>query len=851
MEGKNTKKSSNNASKNTKLIVKKNKGKAKKTKFSINHPKTVKALKIIGIALIILIIIMTGIVVGMFCGLFGSDFSITKEELLVGNSNSIILDKDGNEIVTLNADENRKNITRAEMSDYLPKAFVSIEDERFYEHNGVDFKRTLAATINYILHRGSSSFGGSTITQQLIKNITDETDNSGFAGVKRKIGEMTKAIQVENMLSKDQILEMYLNIIYLGGGGKNVCGVEMASHYYFTKTAKELTIAESAYIAGITHSPNSYNPFSESPNMERINTRIKTVLNKMYKLGNITEEEYNTAVSEVDSGLAFKEGEVLSNFYSYHTEAAINQILDQLVQEKGMDRKYAEKYLYNGGFKIYSTQDVNIQKKIEAEYSKSKWIVKSSKYEGATTQSAMVIIDHTTGNVLGTVGGLGERTAFGINRVMSSRQPGSAIKPIAIVAPGLEEGMITAASVVDDTPVSFGDYNPHNVYSGYRGLSNIRYFIRISQNIPAVKLMSQLTPSTAIKYLEKQGVTSIVKEKDSNLALALGGMTYGISPLEMAAAYATIANDGVYIEPTFYTKVEDISGNIILQPNQETRRVYSAENAFIAKEILTEPTKSGGTTTATAISGMDVSSKSGTTNDRYDVWCCGFTPYYTAATWYGYDKNESVTSGTATRIWAAVMSEVHKGLEGKRYSMPSNIVTASVCMDSGLIATDACSQDQRGSRVYTEYFVKGTVPKETCTCHVRADVCSDTNKLASDRYCQNVVSKVFITRPNADTDTSWKVAGDAEYMLTDEYCDVHTSPIVIETPVAPPEKNAKNNKPKQVENENNKEETSLNEQGEIAEGGTTGENVTQSEQGGTTGENSGGTTEEESGGEIN
>jgi len=390
----------------------------------------------------------------------------------------------------------------------------------------------------------------------------------------------------------------------------------------------------------------------------------------MLELENITKEEYDKSIEEVENGLAFKEGEVNLNSYSYHTEAAINQILDQLVEEKGMDRKYAQRYLYGGGFKIYSTQDANIQKTMEAEYGKSKWINKSTKYEGETTQSAMVIIDQSTGNVLGTVGGLGAKTAFGLNRAMSPRQPGSSIKPIGVVAPALEEGLITAASVIDDTPVSYGGWNPHNVYGGYKGLSNIRYFIRISQNIPAIKLLDELTPETSIKYLEKQGVTSIDKKNDDNLSLSLGGMTNGISTLEMAAAYATIANDGVYIQPTFYTKVEDSSGNTVLKPKQETRRVYSEENAFIMKEILTEPATSG-TTTATAISGMDVSSKSGTTNSRYDVWCCGFTPYYTAATWYGYDKNESVTSGTSTKIWAAVMSEVHKGLEGKRYKKTS------------------------------------------------------------------------------------------------------------------------------------------------------------------------------------
>lgn len=697
----------------SKVTKKKTAPKAKgKNKKKGKHPKLKRFFKIMLILIGLLMVIGAGIVVGMFCGLFGSEFKITKEDLLIGVTNSTVLDGKGEELYVLGATENRKVISKSEMSEYLPKAFVSIEDERFYSHHGVDIKRSAAAVVNYVLHRGKSSFGGSTITQQLIKNITDETDNSGFAGAKRKAGEMVKAYQVENLLSKDQILEMYLNIIYLGGGGKNVCGVEMASQYYFSKSAKDLSVAESAFLAGVTHAPNGYNPFGEDDKSEKIKKRTKTVLEKMKELENITEEQYTTAVAEVDTGLGFKEGAVAHNSYSYHTEAAITQIKKQLVEEKGYDAKYAETYLYNSGLKIYTTQDSDIQARMEEEYQKSTWIKTNKK--GETTQSAMVIMDWKTGNVVGVTGGLGEKVAWGTNRATTPPgSPGSSIKPLAVIAPSLEEGLINAGTVVEDAPITIGGWTPNNNSRDFKGLMNIRYIIRVSQNIPEVKMMQNLTPKKSIAFMKKLGITSLDEKSDNNLPLALGGTTNGISPLEMAAAYATFANGGIYIEPTFYTKVEDASGKVILEPEQETHRVMSEGNAFLVRSILTEPLKSGGTATAANISGMEVCGKTGTTNDVKDVWFCGFTPYYVGTTWYGYDKHEqSVTGGTATRIWAAIMKDVHKKLPSKSFETPKNIVTAQICTQSGMLATDHCVDC-----TYTEYFVKGTVPTDSCTYH--------------------------------------------------------------------------------------------------------------------------------------
>ena len=736
--------------------------------------KKLKLLKRLIIVFLILMIIGAGVLAGVIFGLFGSKYAIKKENLMINYSNSTVVDSDGNVIAVLSAKENRKILTKSEMGNYLPNAFVSIEDERFYNHHGVDIKRTAAAIATFLFHKGESSFGGSTITQQLVKNVTNEKEDSGTAGAVRKIKEMVRAFQVEEILSKDQILELYMNLIFLGG---NVYGVGMASQYYFSKDASDLSLAESAFIAGVTHSPNYYKPFDENPNTDKINNRTKTVLYKMKEVGNITEDEYNKAVQEVESGLKFKQGKINQASYSSHTEALVNQILDQLVTEKGMDKEYAKTYLYGGGFVVHSTEKESVQKVLNKEYAKKTYQVKSRETKDketgkyVTSQSATVVIDHTNGYVVGCIGVLGEKEAFDLNRAtQSARQPGSSIKPIGVYGPALEEKIITAASVYDDVPISYGSWSPGNAYSGYKGLSNMRQAIRVSQNTIAVQVLEDLTASRSIQYLKKMGVTTLNETSDNNLSLALGGISKGITPLQMAGAYATIANDGVYISPTFYTKIEDSNGNIILEPNQKKERVFSEQNAFIMKKLLTEPTKAGGTATNCKISNIETAAKTGTTNSKKDKWLCGFTPYYTAATWFGYDKPERVYTDTyASVIWKNVMSSIHKDLDNASFKEPKGLVKVAVCKDSGMLASELCSKDQRGSRVYTEYFVKGTEPKKTCTCHVKAEICEDTKKIASE-HCPKKKELVFITRNGSK---NWKSAGDSKYMLPEKECNKH------------------------------------------------------------------------------
>lgn len=552
-------------------------------------------------------------------------------------------------------------------------------------------------------------------------------------------------------------------------------------------------------MAGINHSPSAYNPFDGSDNSEDIKNRTLTVLAKMQELGYVeSQEEYDAAVAKVEAGLPFSKGDVgTGSSYSYHTDAVLEQVINQVMEEKNITRQLAENYVYSSGLTIYSTVDATIQARIEEETAKEKYI-KSGREKDANgnllntqTQAAFVIIDHKTGNVVGVSGGLGEKTeARSLNRAtQTTRQPGSSIKPIADISPALEEGIITAATVYDDKLTEFanGTYKPKNENDDYDGLQNIRYIIAKSKNVPEVKIMTELTPTKSIEYLRNYGISTLVtsdedeSHNDETLALAIGGITNGISPLEMAAAYAAIANNGVYIEPTFYTKVVDSSGNTVLTPSQETRRVISEQNAYITKSILQEPVKSG-TATYCAISGMDVAAKTGTTDNNYDRWLCGFTPYYSAACWFGYDNQEEVIwSGTnpAGQIWDAIMTDVHSGLASATFEKPSGIVEQTVCRTTGCLATSACTN------TYKEIFTQDNLP-EQCEGHGSQRICSESGKVATDycsQYC-NVTTNYYGAVIPKERLNLWKTLNpsSAGKNKVEETCTIHTKPKEEEKP---------------------------------------------------------------------
>ena len=685
----------------------KNMKKDKQQKNDIDNKKVKPKNKIkkIIISLIIIVVIIIGVMLGISAS--------TWKKLAVDmtkNESSTIIDKSGDTIAKVGDEKKKNNLSSSQIPEKLKNAYVAIEDERFYKHSGVDIKRTTSAIASYVIHFGSSSFGGSTITQQLVKNLTGDSTDS----ITRKINEWWKAWILETALSKDEILTSYLNIIYVG---PSIYGVENGAKYYFNKSASNLSTAECAFLAGINNSPNSYNPFGDKDNTDKIKTRTKTVLNKMKDLKYITDDECSFAIAEVEKGLNFKNGNVtaVSNgVYSYHSDALITEITNDIKKKYHMSDTFVNNYISMSGLTIHSTQDSKIQKETEKECEKKKYILKSQNGTD-TSQAAMVIIDHKTGQVLACTGGLGEKTTSrAFNRATQSiRQTGSAIKPIALLAPAIDKKVITASTIFDDTEQDFENgYHPVD-YSKSLGKITVRRAVESSQNIPFVEMMEKLKPSNSIKYMEKMGVATLT-EKDNGLPLALGGLDKGISPLQMAGAYATIANDGEYIEPTFYTKAEKKNGTTIIKTTQKKRRVFSKEVAYIVKELLTQPVLgSNGTATYCKINGVDVAAKTGTTDENYDRWLCGFTPYYTGVTWFGFDQNETVNfnqRNPAGLIWANVMARIHSGLETAKFQKPTGVISVNVCSETGQKATTGCPS------TYTEYFLLLTSP-ELCTKH--------------------------------------------------------------------------------------------------------------------------------------
>lgn len=693
---------------------KKNNKNAKKIKNDKEIPEKKKHPILKKIVLVLICILVLFLIVRLIISTHRWK-SLAKDMLL--NEGSIVLDSDGNTIATLGSEKGKIKVSFEQIPDNLKEAYISIEDERYYSHGGVDIKRTTAAIGSYIIHLGSSSFGGSTITQQLVKNMTGDSSDK----ISRKVSEWWRASTLESCASKEEILGAYLNTIYVG---PNTYGVEAGAQYYFSKSVKDLSLEECAFLAGINHSPNSYNPFSDKTDSEKIKKRTKVVLSKMKDLNKISNEDYENACKNVDSGLNFKKGTITtgSGVYSYHTDALINQVTEEIAEKYKISKIFANNYLENAGATIQGTQNSKVQSEMEKEFEKKKYQLASNN-GGDPSQAAMVIMDHKTGKVVGCAGGLGKKTqSRPLNRATQSvRQTGSAMKPIAILAPAIDKKIITCASLVDDTEKDFdGGYHPED-YNKPLGMVTVRRAVESSQNVPFVEIMEELKPKNSIKYMKKMGITTLT-DKDDNLSLALGGLDKGISPLEMAGAYSTIANDGEYIEPTFYTEVTKKNGKKLIKNKQEKRQVFSEEVAYVLKELLTQPVLgSKGTATYCKINGVDVAAKTGTTDENYDRWLCGFTPYYTATCWYGYDKNETVNfnkKNPAGLIWANVMTRIHSGLAGATFERPSKVEVATICKESGEKATTGCTD------TYTEFFVKGTVPRD-CEIHVGTPIVVD------------------------------------------------------------------------------------------------------------------------------
>ena len=577
----------------------------------------------------------------------------------------------------VHGDENRIWISLNKIPKKLQNAFIAIEDEDFEKHHGVDWQRTIMAVANQVLKFSEVDFGASTITQQLVKNITSDKAKV----YKRKVREICRALLIEDELSKDEILEAYLNTIALGNG---INGVQVAANYYFNKEVKDLTLAECAAIAAITKNPSRYNPVT---NMEENTARRRVVIKKMYDLGYISYEECQKAYYE-EIKLDFSQKETLdSEINDYFVDTLIEDVIDDLAVKYNCDKEIASQMFYNGGFKIYSTVNPSIQNIMEETYSKeSRYFYemrKNDEGENERVQSAMTIMDYS-GHIVGIVGGAGEKTVNrGLNRAYNvPRQPGSTMKPLGVYSLVIENDIAGYTTTVLDEPVKHyypdGKSGPREWFGNYMGKVPLNYALRHSMNAVPVRLLEKVGIEESYKFLTKNLNFKHLVEQDKNASsLALGGCTYGITPTESAAAFAIFGNGGMYYEPTTYYKIVDINGKTILEQNKKGKRAIGEDTATIMNHLLREVVyKEGGTgrTVAGFNYKMKAYAKTGTSSDTKDSWLVAGTPYYVGSVWYGFDHNQRVYNTSAAKsIWRDIMREIHKDLEVKEFENSEDV----------------------------------------------------------------------------------------------------------------------------------------------------------------------------------
>jgi penicillin-binding protein 1A len=821
----------------------------------------VTSIKLLFILIVAIIVAGSCLAFGSIQGIIASAPDISTINVSPDGYATIIYDSDGNQVQSLaTSGSNRISVDITDIPMELQHAFVAIEDERFYEHNGIDIKGIVRAA--YItVSSADLSQGASTITQQLLKNnVFNAYNESTIEKIKRKVQEQYLAVKLETYMDKSMIMQNYLNSINLGNG---YYGVQAASKGYFGKDVSELTISECAVIASITQNPTKLNP---ARNPEENQKREQKVLGNMLKHGYISQEEYDEAMT--DDVYARIEGIDIATeatSYSYFVDTLIEQLITDLQEQKGYTEAQATNLIYKGGLQVYSTQDTAMQDIADTVVNDPDYYPSSTQFsityylavkdstgkvtyytqqtmqnwyqstggipnfsliqsdkdtaesyveqykaavvgEGCTViteslgytvqpQLSFSLMDQHTGYVKVLVGGRGDKAG---NRTQSRatdtwRQPGSSIKPLAVYGPALDTGAITLATAVDDAPYYYSGTDAKLVKNynkdEYLGLMTVREALYRSQNIPAVKVLSQITPQVGFNYLEKFGISTLVSPKkaingshDVVQSLALGGMTKGVKNIDMTAAYAAIANEGVYTKPIYYTKVCDSNGNLLIDNSAtETHTVLKKTTAWLLTNAMESVVKQG-TATAAALDNQPVAGKTGTTQTDTDKWFCAFTPYYTASIWIGYDDNSKVLPASIDhrKIWKNIMAAIHEDLPTGEFTQPDGIVELQVCAQSGkLPVAGLCDCDPRGSQIITEYFSTDNQPKESCDTHVKVAICNDSGQVASIN-CPHITTRIYVKKAAstnlADTSLTTK---DAEYAITEDklskLCTLHSS----------------------------------------------------------------------------
>lgn len=679
---------------------------------------------------------------------------------------SSILDDEGTVILTLTgAESNRIYAELEEIPEDLQKAVIAIEDERFETHPGIDLQGIARAAYRN-LKAGRLTEGASTITQQLIKNnvLPDWTQEQTIMDkVVRKLQEQLLALQLERQASKDWILENYLNTINFGSG---TWGVQTAAMRYFGKDVSNLTLSECAVLAAIPKSPVYYDPLMYPENNR---DRRILVLNKMLELEMISRTEWDEATADnvyerIAENRTLTEG---TEVYSYFEDALIQQVVEDLQQIRGCSEEEAWNLLFRGGLTVYATQDTALQVLCEEEVNREEWY-------SSDAQVSVVMMDPATGQVKAIVGGRGEKTgSLTLNRATSAvRQPGSTIKVVGEYAAALDAGAITLGTVYDDAPYTYQDGSAiRNAGGTYGGRTTVRQAIANSINVVALKCFHETGMGAVYSKLQEFGFTHLT-EADRVEALALGGTHGGVTNLELTAAYSAIANEGVYLTPSYYTKVLDREGRVLLSKAPVERKVLQPATAALLTEAM-ESVLTEGTGTSAAFAGMALAGKSGTTTEMKDVWFVGFSPYYACGVWGGYDDFSPQSSGGyAKKIWRAVMEQAHEGLTDQSFAGTEDMVSVDICTKCGQLAVSGlCDDTVQGDMTWMGVYAPGTEPTEPCTCHVEVRYCQESEQLAGN-YCTfaGVEKRVYLTEGTAGT-----ADADAVVPQKDDICQLHQS----------------------------------------------------------------------------
>ncbi len=713
--------------------------------------------------------------------------------------------------------ENRIWANLDQIPKNLQKAVVAIEDKRFYTHKGVDWHGTARAILSTLF--GGSVQGGSTITQQLVKNVTGDNQNT----VKRKVTEIYRALDLEKRYEKDEILEAYLNEVYFG---HSCYGVVTASLTYFDKDVSELSLAECASLVAITNNPSLYDPIEASWSRENNRERQLLVLGAMLEQEKISQEEYDAAKAE---DIVFANGYTISGRYvgsdpstgstddagdgstgdtgeqlpsdetenkprrssqSYFTDAVIDDVASALVEKYGLTDttdpvtgqvttafEQGVNMVYGKGYKIYTTQNPNYQAIAEEVCSDTANLPYTTTYtngygekETEQLQVGMTIVDPYTGYVVAMVGGAGVKEGARVwNWATSARQCGSAIKPISVYAPALDDGTINGASSIDDYPVMVLNNTayPKNANGRYMGLTPLHTAIARSTNTCAVRVVQEYGTGKAYDFMTNRlGFTTLTYQDSQQVGnMGLGGLDRGVTTEEMAAAFGAFANEGVYTAPRTFIRVEDPDGNVIIENEAKSSVAMKDTTAALMNSLLQEVVNAG-TGYEGRISGMHVAGKTGTTNNDQDRYFVGYTPYYSCAVWVGYAHNQRiVASGNpAASMWQKVMSRIHEGLADKDFFSCSGLTRVSVCADSGMLATDSCAEDCRGSRVYSALVAADNAPSAYCNMHT-SPIYSVTFEDADGNYTVASGSKLDYTRQRLEGFED--IEAEDDFMLVD------------------------------------------------------------------------------------